>query len=80
MKMTEEQKHIQDRIRYELTIAKQESSKAYRWQMLKYFDWLSTLPLELELYYGHMYNGKPYTVTVEDVLIGAKNSWGWSKS
>lgn len=44
----------------------------------RYYDFLQELDSKTVVHQGFMYNGKPYYVTVEDVLLGAWK-YGWDK-
>ena len=67
-KLTDDQRAELDVIKSEIKTARDESTKAERKAMRKYFDFVSGLHPDTVMSTGSMYNGKPYVTKAVDVV------------
>ena len=70
-KLTDDQRTELDVIKSGIKTARDESTKAERKAMHKYFDFVYGLHPDTVMITGSMYNGKPYVTKAIDVMIRA---------
>lgn len=75
-KLTPEQAVELEQIKSEIATAREESTKAERKAMHKYFDFIYSLHPDTVIFVGTMYNGKPYVTTACEAMCKAI-AWNW---